>query len=198
MVNNDPPKIKISNIIAKSQLIPPFSLSSLSVAFPFSHRSAFSRIILPFHHMNFSIFRTGSVISRATNSVSDVEDSFNWLRSILFPFGLELSDRYTILNIVAVANCAPPIVLSSLAANLPNCSFDPFPVFSEKDDHQHLVNCITYRFPKDKFHYTSLIFSSGKAIFTGFKSIPELGLHAFKFSSLISKISRDHPEVLAK
>jgi len=197
MVDNHS-KIEINNIIAKSQLTPPFSLSSLSAAFPFSHRSVLSRIFLPFDHMNFSIFRTGTVISRAAHSVSDVEDSFNWLRSVLASFNLELSKQYTIINIVALAKVVPPVDLSSLAANLPNCSYDPSPMFSEKDDHQHLVNCIIYRFRKGKLHFTTLIFPSGKVILTGFKSVVELKVHALEFSSLLSQICLNHPEVLVK
>ena len=199
MVDNHSTKIEISNIIAKSQLIPPFSLSSLSAAFPFSHRSVLSRIFLPFDHMNFSIFRTGTVISRAAHSVSDVEDSFNWFRSVLSSFDLKLSDRYLILNIVAFANLSPPIELASLATNLPNCSYDPCPLRSEKDKHEHLVNCIVFYFLDEaSSRYTALIFPSGKVTFTGFKSTAELEAHTLKLSSLLSQICLNHPEVLLK
>ena len=199
MVDNHSTKIEISNIIAKSQLIPPFSLSSLSAAFPFSHRSVLSRIFLPFDHMNFSIFRTGTVISRAAHSVSDVDDSFNWFRSVLASFNLELSKQYTIINIVAFANLSPPIKLSTLAPQLPKCSYDPSPLRSEKDKHEHLVNCIVfYFFDKASSRYTALIFPSGKVTFTGFKSITELGAHVSELSSILSEITLNHPEVLLK
>ena len=191
-------EIEITNIVAKSQLVPPFSLSSLSAAFPFSHRSILPRIFLPFHHMNLSIFRTGTVISRSAHSVSDLEASFRWLRSIFSPFDLELSDHYTILNIVAFANLAPPLELSILATNLPNCSYDPSPLLSEKDDHEHLVNCVTFYFHEGKPRYASLIFPTGKVTFTGFKSVAELEAHALKFSSILSEIALNHPEVLLK
>ena len=198
MVDNYSTKIKISNIIVKSQLIPPFSLSSLSAAFPFSHRSALSRIFLPFHRMNLSIFRTGTVISRSSHSFSDVEDSFNWLRSILSSFDLKLSDHYTIINIVAFVNLAPPMELSMLASQLPNCSYDPCPLRSEKDKHEHLVNCVTFYFHEGRPHYTALIFPTGKVTFTGFKSVAELEAHALKLSSILSEIAQNHPEVLLK
>lgn len=198
MSYNHTTRIEITNIVAKSQLVPPFSLSSLSVAFPFSHRSILPRIFFPFQHMYLSIFRTGTVISRSSHSVSDVESSFRWLRSILAPFYLELSDHYSILNIVAFVNLAPPLELSNLATNLPNCSYDPSPIFSDEDGHEHLVDCITFYFHEGRPHYTALIFPTGKVTFTGFKSVAELEAHALKFSSILSEIALKHPEVLSK
>jgi len=198
MVDNYSTKIKISNIIVKSQLVPPFSLSSLSAAFPFSHRSVLSRIFLPFHQMNLSIFRTGTVISRSSRSLSDVEASLDWLRSILASFNLELSNQYAILNIVASVNLAPHLNLFELATYLTNCSYDPSPLFSEKDDHEHLVNCITHYFHEGRPHYTALIFPTGEVTFTGFKSIPDLEAHALQLASLFSHIAQNHPEVLLK
>ena len=190
-------KIRINNIIAKSDIVPPFSLSSLSAAWPFSTRHVLSHILLPLQHVNLSIFHTGSVISRSSRSVQDVKASFQWLRSFLASFNLELSDHYTLLNIVAFANLAPPIELASLATNLPNCSYDPSPLLSEKDDHEHLVNCIVFYFLDEaSSRYTALIFPTGKVTFTGFKSVAELEAHALKFSSILSEITLNHPEVL--
>ena len=200
-MQSDITKIHINNIIAKSDIVPPFSLSTLSVAFPFSiKRRALSRILLlppfPLQHVNFSIFNTGSVISRSSRSVSDVETSFFWLRSFLASFELELSSNYRILNVVASANLVPPLNLSALSAYLLNCSYDPSPSLSD-DGHEHLVNCITFYFHEDRPHYTALIFPTGNVTLTGFKSVAELEKYALKLSAIISEIIPDHPGVLA-
>ena len=191
-------KISINNIIAKSDIVPPFSLSSFFSAFPSSTRHALSDIFFPFYHISLSIFHTGSVISRSSRSVSDVKASFRWLRSFLASFNLELSTHYDILNIVSSVNLALPINLSLLSSYLPNCSYDPSPLLSEKDDHEHLVNCVTFYFHEGRPRYTALIFPTGKVTFTGFKSVAELEAHALKFSSILSEIALKHPEVLSK
>lgn len=201
-MQSDITKIHINNIIAKSDIVPPFSLSTLSAAFPFSiKRRALSRILLlppfPLQHVNFSIFNTGSVISRSSRSVSDVKASFFWLRSFLASFELALSSHYRILNIVASANITPPLNLLTLSSFLPKCSYDPSPLLSD-DGHEHLVNCITLYFHEDRPHYTALIFPTGNVTLTGFKSIAELELYAIKLSDIISKITIKNPEVLGE
>jgi len=191
---NPTTKICINNIVAKSDIVPPFSLSSLSATFPFFTRRTISRILLKFQHMNFSIFNTGSVISRSSRSVSDVEASFHWLSSFLAAYDLELSDHHDILNIVASVNLASPLNLLALSSHLLNCSYDPS--FSLSDDgHEHLVNCITFHFREARPHYTALIFPTGNVTFTGFKSVAELGAHVSGLSSILSEITLNHPEV---
>ena len=186
-------KISINNIVAKSNIVPPFSLSSLSAAFPFLTRDVLSCIFLPVHHVNLSIFNTGSVISRSSRSLSDVKASFHWLSSFLAAYDLELSDQHDIINIVASINLAPPLNLLALFTYLPHCHYDP-----SDEDHEHLVNCITFHFREARPHYTALIFPNGNVIFTGFKSVAELGLHIPKLTSLLSEIIPNHPEVLSE
>ena len=201
MLHDDVTQIKITNIVAKSQLVPPFSLSSLYDAYFYpSNRTVLSRILLPFEYMSLSIFRTGTVISRSAHSFSDLKASFDWLQSTLSPFNLKLSDHYTIINIAAFANLAPPMELFFLAIQLLNCTYDFCFLQSEKDKHEHFVNCIVFHFyeGKAKPRYTALIFPSGKVTFTGFKSVAELEAHALKLSSIIAEISQNHPEVLSQ
>lgn len=186
-------EFSINNIVAKSDIVPPFSLSSLSAAFPFPTRDVLSCIFLPFQHVNLSIFNTGSVISRSSRSLSDVKASFHWLSSFLAAHDLELSDQYDIINIAASINLAPSLNLLALFTYLPHCHYDP-----SDEDHEHLVNCITFHFHEARSRYTALIFPTGNVIFTGFKSIAELGFHIPKLTSLLSEIILNHPEVLAK
>ncbi len=190
-------KININNIIAKSDIVPPFSLSSLSAAYRFSTQQVLSRILVSFQHSYFSIYNTGSVISRSSRSVSDVEASFHRLRSFLATYDLELSVHYVILNIVASANLSSPLNLSALSLYLSTCSYDPSSSLSD-DGHEHFVKCVTFHFREARPHYTALIFPTGNVIFTGFKSVAELQLHISKLYSLLSEITLNHPEVLAK
>lgn len=195
------PQTQITNIIAKSQLVPPFSLSSLEAKYPFDHKAVLSRIFIPCNHVKFSIFRTGTVMSRAARSFIELEDSFSWLSSKFLPdFNLELSDKHFVLNIVALSDLhlSSKFNLFVLAPHLPNCSYDSSPLFSEKDEHEHLINCITYYFYEGQPRYTALIFPTGKVTLTGFKSVAELELHVFKLASILSEICLDHPEVMSK
>ena len=189
--------IRINNIVAKSDIVPPFSLSSFFAASPPFTQHVLSNILVPFDYISLSIFHTGSVISRSSRSISDVKASFRWLRSVLAPFNLELSTHYDIINIASSVNLALPLNLSALALYLPNCSYDPSPSLSD-DGHEHLVNCIAFHFHEARPHYTALIFPTGSVTFTGFKSTDELGPHVLKLTSLISEIALNHPEVLAK
>jgi len=190
-------KININNIIAKSDIVPPFSLSALSAAYHFSTKHALSRILVSFQHSYFSIFNTGSVISRSSPSIPDLEASFQCLRSFLASYNLELSRHYVILNIVASATLAITLNLSDLALYLSDCSYDPSSSLSD-DGHEHFVKCITFHFRKVRPHYTALIFPTGNITFTGFKSVAELRAHGSEFSSLLSEITLNHPEVLVK
>lgn len=195
------PKIRITNIISKSQLIPPFSLSLIEERYPFDYdRIVLSRIFVPYKHIKFSIFRTGTVISRAARSIDELDESFNWLQSaFLSDFNLKLADKYEVLNIVAVSDVYASFNLFELATHInSNASYDPSPIIGEKDDHEHLVDCITYYFHEGKPRYTALIFPTGKVTLTGFKSTAELEAHALKLSSLLSEISLNHPEVLSQ
>ena len=195
-------EIQITNIIAKSQLVPPFSLSSLEAKYPFDRKPVLSRIFIPYKHIKFSIFRTGTVMSRAARSLHELDNSFSWLSSeFLSDFNLELSHKYDVLNIVALSDFHlndSNFDLYQLTSYLPNSSYDPSPLFCEKDNLEHLVNCITYYFHEGKPRYTALIFPTGKVTFTGFKSVTELESHVSKLFTLLSEISLDHPEVLSK
>lgn len=186
--------INISNIVAKSQLVPPFSLSSLTSQYPFDPQAVLSRIYIPHNHTKFSIFRTGTVISRASRSLNDLEASFSWLRAFLFNFDLKLSHHYQVINIVAFSQLvSSPLNLHNLASHLPNCSYDPSFLDGE---HARLVDCITYYFHQGRPRFTALIFPTGKVTFTGFQSTSDLEAHALKLSSLLSQISQNYPDVL--
>ena len=200
------PKTQITNIVAKAQLVPPFTLSSLESKHPFDHGKKYnpkqvfhgSRISISHDPFKFSVFRTGTIMSLVSRSLNELDDSFIWLSSFLADFNLQLSDKHDIINITGLSDFLCAFNLFELVSRLhSDSSFDPSPLYSGKDDQLHL-DCITFYFYDKTPRYTALIFSSGKIIFTGFKSIPTLKSHARELSSLLSKISFDHPGVLVK
>lgn len=185
------------NIVAKSQLIPPFSLASLSAQFPFSSPRFLCHIPIPHDHVKFSIFRTGNVISRASTSLSELESSFAWLRRLLHSFELELVSSYDILNIVAVSPLvSEKLDLLLLAPLLPHSSYDPTP-FPGENAREFLLDAITFYFNSQvKPRQTALIFKSGTVTLTGFRSIPELESAILQLRQLLDQIVQEHPEVL--
>ena len=198
------PETRITNIIAKTQLVHPFTLSSLESKHPFDHSDNYNaklvfhgaRIFIPHEHIKFSVFRTGTVLSRAARSFNELDESFSWLSSFLADFNLKLCDEYEILNIVAFSRLPFSFNLYELATHLLSSSYDSSPSLSE-EGYEHLVNCITFYFRETKPRYTALIFPTGRVTLTGFKSVAELELHISKLSELVSEIAVNHPEVLS-
>lgn len=199
------PAVQITNIVAKAQLVRPFNFSSLESKHPFDHGHKYdpklvfhgASIFLTHGYSKFSLFRTGTVMSLASRSINELNVSFAWLSSFLSDFNLQLSDQYDIINIAATSDFFCAFHLLELATFIPFESFyDPqVAVVSKKDN---FVDCITYYFHDHGPRYTALIFPTGKITLTGFKSIPVLEAHALELSSILSKISLDHPEVLVK
>ena len=189
--------MRITNIISKANLIHPFSLFALSSAFSFSNeKTSLHRIYIPYKNTNFSIFRSGSIISRSSISQLDLESSFEWLRSILVPFELKMSRDYEILNIVSTINLTPPLELLLLAEYLPNCSYDPSPILNESNRESYVDAIVYYFIPNEKPRRTALIFSTGNMVLTGFNSFSELNEYSMKLSRNIFEISQMHPEVI--
>ena len=196
-------KIKVVNIVTKSLLIPPFSLSLLFSDFPPASNFPGNVVLLksndPKSKTNFSIFQSGAVISRGSRSIQSFEANLSWLRSFLLDYQVELGERYEITNIVSVATLSlHSFDLSILASYLPNCSYDPSPMLFATG-HEHLVNVVTFHFSGDrkaKPRRTALIFPTGNITLTGFNSFPDLENHAVQLSSLLQQISEKHPEVI--
>jgi len=189
------PVVNISNIVTQSRIYPPFDLTLLKQSTPFdSSKFALSRIPIIQGQTKFSIFRSGSVISRASRSIAELEENMLKFHDYLVDFGLELNLEYTITNIVAYSKLElPPLNLFALANKLPHTSYDPSASISETDRPgcNVVVHALTNRKPKK----TILIFSSSAITLTGFRSIPDIKNQTYRFKNQLLNIIAKHPEV---
>jgi len=192
-------KVRTVNIIARSHLIPPFSLAPLISTYPYDSEKFLTHIAVPHQRFLFHIYKSGKVVSLSSKSISDLEASFAWLRSRLVGFGLNLSKAYEVTNIVAVARIAPPLDLRALAPLLPRTSYDPTHDFGLTPFAPPFFNAVIYYFlpPAIKPRQTALIFRTGRATLTGFKSLHVLQAAARLLATEIATIIEDHPEILA-
>ena len=192
------PVVNISNIVTRSCVQSPFDLTLLKQSIPFdSSKFALSRIPIVQGKTKFSIFRSGSVISRASTSILELEENLLRFHEYLIAFGLELDLEYTITNIVAYSKLhLPSLDLLALANLLPSSSYDPSASISEHE--RPGCNVIVHSLTKSKPRKTILIFSSSAITLTGFRSIPDLENQAYQFQKLLIDIIERHPEVKSK
>lgn len=192
------PVVNITNIVTRSRICAPFDLTLLKQSVPFdSSKFALSRIPIIQGQTKFSIFRSGSVISRASTSIIELEENFLLLHEHLIQFGLELDLEYTITNIVAYSKLhLPNLNLLALAHQLPSSSYDPSASISEHD--RPGCNVIVHALTDSKPRKTILIFSSSAITLTGFRSIPDIQNQAYQFQKLLVDIIERHPEVKIK
>jgi len=142
----------------------------------------------------FSIFHSGSVISRASTSILELEENLLRLHEYLTEFGLELELEYTVTNIVAYSKLhLPNLDLLPLAKQLPRSSYDPSISISENE--RPGCNVVVHALTESKPRKTILIFSSSTITLTGFRSIPDIQNHANQFKKKLIEIIERHPEV---
>jgi TATA-box binding protein (TBP) (component of TFIID and TFIIIB) len=189
------PVVNISNIVTRSRISSPFDLTLLKQSTSFdSSKFALSRIPIVQGRTKFSIFRSGSVISRASSSILELEENLLKLHEYLIGFGLELDLEYTVTNIVAYSKLhLPNLDLLTLANQLPASSYDPSASISEHE--RPGCNVIVHALTDGKPRKTILIFSSSTITLTGFQSIPDIQEHAYQFKRLLIDIIERHPEV---
>lgn len=195
MTPSSDPIVNVSNIVARAHISQPFDLTLLKQSTPFdSSKFALSRIPIIQGQTKFSIFRSGTVISRASKSISQLEENLLQLHEHLIAFGLELNLEYTIINIVAYAKLElPELNLFTLANQLPRSSYDPSASTSECE--RPGCNVIVHALTDSKPRKTILIFSSSAITLTGFRSIPDLKNQTYRFQKLLMSIIAEHPEV---
>lgn len=192
-------KVRIANIVALAALQPPFSLKELTSSYPFLGEKYFTHVAVPHQHSYFAIFSTGKVMSLSAKSRSELEASFSWLRSFLSEFNLTLSDSYEIVNVVAATQVAPSLDLFRLAFLLPRTSYEQPHDLGPHPFHRQ-INALVYHFAPSpmKPRETALIFATGRAILTGFRSAQEVREAAALLSQLLARIAEAHPEILQR
>ena len=196
MTQDELPEVNITNIITLSQILQPQHLEKLqeTVQFDSSPSSSLSRIPIAHGRTKFSIFRSGSVISRASTSISELEENMLWLHDYLVNYELELNLEYTITNVVAYSKLKlPPLNLLTLAHQLSRSSYDPSASISENE--RPGCDVVVYPLTEGKPRKTILIFSSSSITLTGFRSVPDIKNQAYVFQKKLKKIMEEHPEV---
>lgn len=196
MAKDELPEVNISNIITLSQLFPPLHLDKLEEIGQFDSppSSSLSRIPITHGKTKFSIFRSGSVISRASTSIPELEENMLWLHDYLSDYKLELNLEYRITNVVAYSKLnLPPLNLLTLSYQLHRSSYDPTASISENE--RPGCDVIVYPLTDGKPRKTILIFSSSSITLTGFRSVPDLKNQAYQFQKKLKKIIEKHPEV---
>lgn len=188
------PRVTISNIVTLSRIRAPFDLTLLKHSIPFDS-SKFSRVPIIQGNTKFSVFRSGSVISRASTSIAELEENLLLLHDYLIPFGLEFELEYNIINIVAYSKLhLSNLNLLVLANLLSTSSYDPSASVSENECPG--CNVIVHALTEGKPRKTILIFSSSSITLTGFRSIPDIKNQTYRFKQILMDIIEKHPEVI--
>lgn len=195
-MNNERPTVKVVNIVTRSLISPPFDLTALSKEKAFEPPNfSLGRILIPQGKTKFSIFRSGSVVSRASPSILDFEEDLLSLYDYLQTYDLKLELEYSITNIVAVSKLdCPRINLFSLANQMPSSSYDSSA--ADSDTEGRGCNAIVYQQRDTTPKKTILLFSSSAITLTGFRSLPDLKNQSYQFKKLLKSILQKHPEVM--
>ncbi len=195
-------EVKIVNIVAASHLIPPFSLGPLFkvcafTAYPEASSTKLRHFVFPFLPTFFHIFPSGKVFSYGSPSQTQLSYAFDHLRSLLSRYHITLAKDYEIINIVAIVRLAPPLKLHLLASHLPSSKpYDP----SRIPERGQYFDSVIYHFSprRTKPRATALIFSSGFATFTGFRTVTNLTSAAQSLAFKIAGFQNSHPEIFVK
>jgi len=192
-------KVRIVNIVAVTALQSPFSLAKLKAVYPFAGENCLTHIAVSHERSYFAIFSTGKVLSFSSKSILGLEDAFTWLRAFLAQFGLKLSNSYEIVNVVGVLQTTTPLDLLVLGRVLPHSAYEPPSDLGLYDYHRQ-INALIYHFAPSpiRSRQTALIFSTGRVVLTGFKSIEILKMKAHLLADQIAQIVTSHPSVLAE
>lgn len=188
--------ITISNLVTLSHIVKPFDLSLLLRDKTFELTDyAFARIPIRYTQTKFSIFKSGTVVSRGSKSRDIFEMNLLRLHDFLAKYALSLDLEYTITNIVASAKLfLPRLNLSALAGYIPSSSYDRTIFTGESEGYG--CDTIVYSLSKTKPKKTILIFPTSSITLTGFRSLPDLAENAVKFKAQLKTIIDNHPEVL--
>lgn len=178
--------LKIANIYSVMHIKEPFSLVKLEKKFEFKPQAKTRVITIRGISTTFTIFKTGSVTGKGSKGFIQLQQDFLWLDSLLFGFGLKLSS-YRIANIVSIARVSNrKLSLIELAKHMPDSSYDPTPPII-------MPRAILY---KPDGSQTLIIYGTGTAVLTGFKTVTDSKNVATQAKINITNIIKKHPEVL--
>jgi TATA-box binding protein (TBP) (component of TFIID and TFIIIB) len=195
MQRKDRPVVTVSNIITGAKIHLPVDLTALlmrtKVDYP---ESPLARIPISINNTKFSVFPSGSVVSRGSKTILEFESDLLLFHNFLSAYNLELNLEYSVTNIVATSKLQlARLDLFALSRFIPTSSYDSTAVDSDRED----VRCdvIVYPLTKTRPRKTILVFSSSAITLTGFRSLPDLINQAAIFKALLVQILSEHPEV---
>lgn len=178
--------LKIANLFSVMHIKEPFSLVELEKEFPFKPQAKTRVIAIKSTSTTFTIFKTGAVTGKGSKDFILLQQDILWLESLLSGFGLKLT-CYRVANIVSIARVSKrKLTLTELAKHMPDSSYDPTPPTI-------MPRAILY---KPNGSRALLIYGTGIAVLTGFKTMTDSEEVAEETEKLITEIAREHPEVL--
>jgi len=183
-------QFKIANIVSVMYLVEPFTLDKLKTAHEFKKQGRTKAItITGTRQTSFAIFRTGSITGKGSKGFLQLQQDVFWLRHYLSSYDLKIGE-YKITNIVSIAKISDKkLSLFELSWYIQNCSYDPTPPIA-------MPRAILYK--PDGDSRTLLIYGSGTAVLTGFKTMIDSYKVANQTERMIAGIAKEHPNIIGK
>lgn len=176
--------LKIANLYSMMHIKEPFSLAELKKKFTFKPQAKTRVITIRGITTTFTIFKTGTITGKGSKDFILLQQDFLWLESLLSGFGLKLTS-YRVANIVSIAKVSnKKLSLIELAKHMPDSSYDPTPPIT-------MPRAILY---KPNGSRALLIYGTGTAVLTGFKTMIDSKEVAEETEKLITGILREYPE----
>ena len=178
-----PKEIQISNIVTTADLKQKFNIQKLN-DFPWgiydqvAYNGICGYIKTPEMKGKVTIFTTGKMISIGSNTIKDSIDKLNQVKFYLLKERLvnDIKLEPIVRNVVATVSFDKSLNLKKLATHIPNSVYDP-----------DIFAGLRY---KIKEGLTALIFSSGKVVIAGGKSIQEINYTYYLIKKILDELEK--------
>lgn len=177
--------IKIANIVSVTHLVKPFTTYRLEGRHSWKQQGRSKTITIKSEQTSFSLFKTGNIVGKGSKGFIQLQQDILWLESYLFGFDLKIG-TYKIVNIVSIVKVSDrKLSLIELSKHIQNSSYDPSPPIV-------MPQAIVY---KPNGSRTLMIFGTGTAVMTGFRTMIDTKEVAKETEKLITGFITKHPEI---
>lgn len=160
-------KIKVENVVVSCDTHTKFALETLAAKLPDAEYSpeSFPGLVYKAEKpkSRMLVFSTGKIISTGAKSFEQAKDAIRTALAVFRKSGIKVSRKLDakVVNIVASADLGTALELNAIVFGLDNCEYEPeqFPG-------------VVHRLDKPKVVF--LLFSSGRIVVTGGKSLEEV------------------------